>query len=111
MAMGAIEERVDYEMGKIIDNIMDINTKASGKRSVNIKIDLIPTDDRRTIRVSATVKSTLVPTAAVETQLFITTGNNNETIVAEVVPQIPGQFALTGEEQPQPNILRFAREA
>lgn len=26
MAMGAIKERIDYEMGRIIDNILDINT-------------------------------------------------------------------------------------
>lgn len=28
MSMGAILERVDYEMGKVMDNILDPNTKA-----------------------------------------------------------------------------------
>lgn len=28
MSMGAILERVDYEMGKVIDNILDPNTKS-----------------------------------------------------------------------------------
>ena len=29
MSMGAILERVDYEMGKVMDNILDPNTKAT----------------------------------------------------------------------------------
>ena len=28
MAMGAIEERVNYEMGRVLDNILDVNTEA-----------------------------------------------------------------------------------
>lgn len=33
MSMGAILERVDYEMGKVMDNILDPNTKATAKRN------------------------------------------------------------------------------
>ena len=29
MARGAIKERTDYEMAKIIDNILDVNTNAT----------------------------------------------------------------------------------
>lgn len=60
MAMGAIEERVDLEMSRIIDNILDPNTKATGKRSLTVKIDLTPDDERQTVHVSATAKATLV---------------------------------------------------
>ena len=35
MSMGAILERVDYEMGKVIDNILDVNTKPTAKRKFN----------------------------------------------------------------------------
>lgn len=31
MSMGAILERVDYEMGKVMDNILDPNTKATAR--------------------------------------------------------------------------------
>lgn len=33
MARGAFEERVDYEMDKVIQNILDPNTKATAKRN------------------------------------------------------------------------------
>lgn len=32
MANGAIKERLDYEMGRVINNISDPNTKATAKR-------------------------------------------------------------------------------
>ena len=34
MASGAIKERVDYDVNKVIDNILDINTKAKAKRKI-----------------------------------------------------------------------------
>lgn len=37
MARGAFEERVDYEMDKVIQNILDPNTKATAKRKITLK--------------------------------------------------------------------------
>lgn len=34
MARGAFIERVDYEMAKVIQNILDPNTKATAKRNI-----------------------------------------------------------------------------
>ena len=59
MARGAFEERVDYEMDKVIQNILDPNTKATAKRKITLTIELTPDDERRQIQVSVTAKSTL----------------------------------------------------
>ena len=53
MARGAFEERVDYEMDKVIQNILDPNTKATAKRKITLTIELTPDDERRQIQVSA----------------------------------------------------------
>lgn len=112
MAMGAIEERVDYEMSKIIDNIIDPNTKATAKRKVTVTVELVPADDRKTIHVSATAKSTLVATNPIATALYITTDRKSgEMLIAEMVPQIPGQADVYGGEQEDPKILRLAKQA
>lgn len=58
MSMGAILERVDYEM----DNILDPNTKATAKRKISVTLELIPSADRRTITVQSTAKCSLTPT-------------------------------------------------
>ena len=42
MARGAFVERVDYEMHKVIDNILDPNTKATAKRKITLTIELVP---------------------------------------------------------------------
>ena len=110
MSMGAILERVDYEMGKVIDNILDPNTKPTGKRKITVSLELIPSADRRTITVLTTAKATLVPTDPVTTSLYITNQpTTGEMVVAEMVPQVPGQTALDGTEQAQPKILNFKR--
>lgn len=38
MAHGAFKERADYEMAKILENILDPNTKAEKKRSLTIQM-------------------------------------------------------------------------
>ena len=83
MSMGAILERVDYEMGKVMDNILDPNTKATAKRKISVT-----------------------------TSLYITNApSTGELLVAEMAPQVPGQLALDGEEQDHPKILKFKRQA
>jgi hypothetical protein len=108
MSQGAIMERVNYEMGKVIDNILDPNTKADAKRKLTITMTLTPSADRKTIDVKTVSKATLVATDAVTTGLFITSKpGTGEMVVAEMVPQIPGQMDFGGGVQNEPNILRF----
>lgn len=112
MSTGAILERVDYEMGKVLDNIMDPNTKPTGKRKITVGLELVPSADRKTITVLTTAKSTLVPTEPITTSLFITsTPGTGEMLVAEMVPQVPGQMDLGGGMQEQPKVLKFRKQA
>ena len=111
MAMGAIIERADYEMSKIIDNIMDINTKADKKRTLTLSIEITPDSERKTLQVKATAKSKLEPTNAVSTALYITNGTQGEVVAVEMVPQVPGQIALDNSVQDQPIILNFQKKA
>ena len=46
MARGAFEERVDYEMDKVIQNILDPNTKATAKRKITLTIELTGHDSK-----------------------------------------------------------------
>ena len=107
MAAGAIEEKVDYEVTKIIDNILDPNTQPDAKRKIVVTIEFKPDAERKRIAIAASAKSTLVPTAAVSTAMMITNDGNGEMVVAEMVPQIPGQGSLFGGEQEPPKILKL----
>lgn len=110
MARGAIMERVDYEMSRIVDNIMDANTKATAKRKLVVTVVLQPDDERANIVADVTAKSTLAATNPVRTSLYVagdpTTG---EMSVVEMVPQVPGQMGFDDSEQEAPAMLRLVK--
>ena len=110
MAKGAIQERVDYEVSRVVDNILDMNTEAKVKRKVVLTIVMVHDDDRKVVKIEASAKSTLAPVTPIGTSLVITADGNGEMILAEIIPQVPGQLSMTGEEQDAPKILKIAAQ-
>ena len=112
MARGAITERADYEMARIIGNIMDANTKATAKRKLTLTLELVPDDERRNISVSVTAKSTLAATNPVTTSLYIAGQDAEHGLQAvECLPQVPGQFDMDGGEAEAPATLKIVNFA
>lgn len=107
MAQGAFEERVDRAMAEAIDNILDPNTKATAKRSITLNIELRPDEERSHIEVSVSVKTKLATLNPVPTSLAIVANGNGELVVAEMIPQIPGQMSMAGDIQEEPKILKL----
>lgn len=108
MAKGAIQERVDYEVTKVIDNILDVNTDAKTKRKITLTIELKPDENRQFISLSASAKSTLAPVVPIGTTLGIAADRNGEMVIVETIPQVPGQINMDGEEQEAPKLLKIA---
>lgn len=107
MARGGVMERVDYEMVKVMENIFDANTNPIAKRKITLTIEFKPGDDRQSITVDYTVKSTLAPTSPVRTMLYAA----DEDTVIEMTPQIPGQVDVNGEIQEAPAQLKLIKFA
>lgn len=108
MATGAIKERVDYDVTRVIDNILDLNTKAQAKRKITLTIEFAPDEDRKKIAISVTSKASLCPTNPVSTALAFIPTKDGEAQLVEMVPQIPGQIALEGSEQAAPKLLKLS---
>ncbi len=102
MARGAFLEKTDLEMSKIIENILDINTKATEKRRLQVTLDFKPDDDRTNVAVSCSVKSSLAAVNPSTTFLYV----SDEDHIVEMVPNVPGQMALDGTEQEAPATLK-----
>lgn len=103
---GSIMERVDYEMSKVLDNILDVNTKATAKRKITVTLEITPDDDRGGFTLGTTSKSTLAPTNPVRTSFCILGDRNTgEVQIVENTPQVPGQLNLDGEESEPPVVL------
>lgn len=111
MARGAIEERTDLEVSRVIDNILDLNTDPKAKRKITITLTFVPDATRSIINLFTDVKSALCPSGTVSTALCITSDGRGEMVIAEMTPQIPGQLNMSGEEQEPPKILKLVAQA
>lgn len=94
MARGAIRERVDYEMSKIVNNILDPNTVAQTARKLTVTLTLKPNEKRDQIAVSSAVSCKLAPTNEVSTQLYVEMDEDGLPVILEGLPQLPGQTSL-----------------
>lgn len=108
MAKGAIQERVDYEVSRVVDNILDMNTEAKCKRKIVLTLIMIPDENRQVVQIEASAKSALAPVTPVGTSLVITADENGEMMWKEIVPQVPGQVSVNGDVQEAPKILKLA---
>lgn len=107
MARGAIKERADYEMTRVVENILDPNTSATAARKITFTLTLKSDDTRQNIAVSCVAKSTLAATNPVTTSLYVA----DEESIVEMVPQIPGQLAVDAGEQEAPPMLKLIHTA
>lgn len=109
MAMGSIAEVVDREVDRVICNVMDANTKATAKRKIVLTLTFEPDETRGRLDLDVQAKSTLAPIVPIKTALCITRGRDGELLMAEMVPQVPGQIDMDGEETPEPAMARVGR--
>ena len=103
MAMGGIAEVVDREVDRVICNIMDPSTKATAKRKIVLTMVFEPDEYRQRLDMDVQAKSTLAPVAPIKTVLC------GELIMAEMMPQVPGQIDMDGGESPEPAIAKVGR--
>ncbi len=77
LANGAVQEKLDIELKKIFDNIHDLNTNASDKRAVTIKLEFKPDDNRQTVSVTSDFTTKLANVTGLSTTIL--TGRDIQT--------------------------------
>ena len=94
-ANGAMLERVNYELVKVMENIKNPNTDDK-PRKITIELSIIPINDRNSVTIKSIVKKTLRPTSSVQTQMAVQTMDGR--IGCYELTGIPdGQVDLYGE--------------
>ena len=108
MARGAFMERADYEIARVVENILDANTNPTAKRKLTLTATFAPDGNRENVMVSFEAKSALAPTVPATTALYIA-GEDSDGVpqIVEMTPQIPGQSDLYGGEQEAPPMLKI----
>lgn len=102
LAKGALLERADIEIKKVLENISDKNTDWKKSRKVTLTLDFKAMDEsREAIKVDLQAKSSVAPYNPVSTQIFIDKNENGEVVAQEFVKgQMKDQIAIdtdTGE--------------
>lgn len=98
-AGGALHERVNEEMDKVLANLRDPNTPWKVKRHIDVKLSFVQNEDRDDAMVELHVSSRLAPTSPVVTRMSIGTDLRTGQVYAEEYgKQVRGQMSLDLEQ-------------
>ncbi|MDI5952704.1 hypothetical protein QLV94_03225 [Streptococcus equi subsp. zooepidemicus] len=88
---GGLQEKVDKELEKVFDNILDPNTDVKTARKLTITLTMKADDTRQTVSTAMEVKSTLAPQKGVATTVLV--GQKDGKVYAnELKSAMPGQI-------------------
>jgi hypothetical protein len=93
---GAMFEKFEKELERVIENIRDHNTMPGAKRKVTLEYAFIPSDDRRQVVILLSARSTLAATRPTADTMWIGTqdGKQVATVVHPLQVGDPAQGVL-----------------
>lgn len=106
LCRGVLTEKVNMDLEKIVENILDPNTSETKKRKLTINISFSPNSGRDLVDVDITTKTILAPVEGVNTKIVI--GKDLKTgkvAMEEWNKQIPGQMVLQSVDTETGEIL------
>ena len=93
IAEGGLQEKLDNELEKVFDNILDLNTDAKAKRKITITLTMSSNEER-------TVKAKLAPQNAVATTILVGRDYDTGMVHAnELRSSVPGQMYFDDDAQ------------
>lgn len=96
-AEGAMAERFDLELQKILENIADPNTDAKKVRKLTLTISLKADDKRDVVLTNVVAKSSLAPAKEIEAKLLMDLDGRGKVTGAELKSGVRGQTYITEE--------------
>ncbi|GIO33099.1 hypothetical protein J2TS6_42400 [Paenibacillus albilobatus] len=84
LAGGAMQERINRELKKVAENILDPNTKADAVRTVTISIKIKPNEARQMASSDIEVKSSLAPAKGVPTAFVFDYDRDGKAVIKEL---------------------------
>ena len=99
---GALQEKVNTAMQKVLENMRDPNTPWKPKRHINIRISFTQNEDRDDMAVAVSVDTKLAPVTPVLTRMAVGKDIRSGKVYAqEYGRQIKGQMSLDlGQQAP-----------
>lgn len=104
---GALTERFNSELRKVLENVLDPNTDAKKKRRIQITVDIAPNERRDAAEFKIEVKSTVAAPVPAAQTVFLQMDERTGTVTAtEITNQVPGQINMEGTPV-MPRVIDF----
>jgi len=103
---GALTERFNYEMERVLQNVFDVNTNPKAKRQIQIVIDITPNERRDAAEFKVDVKSKVAPPIAVAQTVMLYQDDDGNVTATELTGQVPGQMDMDGNVN-IPKVVQF----
>jgi len=105
---GAAIEMFDFELQKVLDNIMDPNTVAEAVREITLKVKIKPDKDRTFGPIAICPSCKLAPQEPVMSQIFF--GQDKDGAIAHEYAK-PVQNNLFDDREPPVSLAEARKEA
>jgi hypothetical protein len=108
---GAVVERADWELQKILKNIADPNTDPLKKRELTIKLSIKPDETRKISDIEITCSSKVAPAKPIKTRMFMSEDGDGGFVPQELSKnQMVGQVSVE-ETAESDKVRQLKREA
>lgn len=104
---GALTERFNMEMDRVLKNVFDPNTDHKTKRQITITVEITPNEKRTAAGITVDVKSKIAPPVKLSQTCFLWQDDEGNVTATEITQQIPGQIDMDGNEQRIPRVVEF----
>jgi hypothetical protein len=101
-ADGAVAERFNLELQKVLENFADLNTDPTAKRKINLVITLAGDEARDVILANVQAKTSLAPAKKLEAKIIMDLDDEGKVTGKELKSGVRGQTRVdleTGEIQ------------
>jgi hypothetical protein len=106
---GALTERFNREMERVLQNVFDPNTDPKAKRQIQIIIEIKPNEARDRAEFKVDLKTKIAPPVPMVQMCFLYQNDAGDVTAAEITREIPGQMDMDGGEQPLPRVVEFGK--
>jgi hypothetical protein len=96
-AEGALAERFNSELQRVLENIADPNTDAAKTRKVTLTVSLKGDNERDVVKTTVIAKSTIVPAKDIESKLMMDYDGEGKVTGGELKSGIKGQTYIDNE--------------
>lgn len=104
---GALVERFNQELAKLMENVYDLRTDPNKRRRISLIFDFKPNERRDAAEMSADVKIVTAPPIPLKQTILMSISDDGHVRLTERTDQVPGQISMDGQETPLPKVIEF----